>query len=86
MQSQEPRITWSQGRHGMEGHVGTYGKAFTIYWHTARSDPAWTLTSSLPGFVGREVKRDDQDELKAVAEQWLRDLVASLGAAFPGEG
>jgi hypothetical protein len=81
-----PLITWHEGAYtGFRGTVGTVRQAlFGISWHTIREDADWVLTSSLPGMHTARASDNDRAALYTLAEEWLAEWVASIGAQFPG--
>jgi hypothetical protein len=77
-----PRIRWERTGYGWNGSVGLVeGWPFQI-WGAVNSTGAWRLKSDLAGQQKRSLFRDDPDELKAEAERWLEEFIASLGASF----
>jgi len=80
----ETRIHWEQVLNGtFWGRVGTlYPAAFQVI-PPRQPGGMWTLGADLPGMEGRDCRDPDPDKLKAEAERWLSEFVASLGAVFP---
>lgn len=77
-------IRWEPNRtDGLLGYAGTLADpwVFQIF----RNDGRWMLMSQLPGDHSRH-RADDCDELKARAEELLREFAASIGAVFPEPG
>lgn len=77
----QPRLTWEQGK--FAGFTGRAGKVrlFTVGYRTVRSDPAYNLRCSLPGFDTKAWKDDDPKVLFAKAERLLETWLAQIGAA-----
>jgi hypothetical protein len=63
------------------GYVGTLEPLVFQIWRPSISSE-WTLTARLPGCGDKAVYGGGPDELKAEAERWLEEFVASLGASF----
>jgi hypothetical protein len=86
------RIRWEDdGRNSFEGYAGTWDWRLFDVWQTP-SDfgdavvGEWVLSTQLPGRFRRDRSHGrDPEPLKAEAEQWLSEFVASLGASFPKE-
>lgn len=85
------RIRWEDEPEGYavtsDGFIGPIGwrwRAFKIWNPDTRVDPRPFLTSDLPGW-DRSQHHGTPNELKAEAERWLSEFVASLGAVFPDE-
>jgi hypothetical protein len=78
------RIRWEpNGRGGFAGYVGSRDEpAFTIF-PPLYDDGEWSLACSLVLRAPGRCVSTDPDELKATAERWLSEFVASLGAVFP---
>ena len=80
----ETRIRWTQGvKSQWYGHIDGMSLRFGLFniWPWGRNEGPWELSTGLPGYLS--VKGDDPGRLKATAEQWLAEFVASLGAVFP---
>jgi len=77
-----PRILWNDGN-DYTGPVGVMGP-FAFFIVRVYAAEKWMLTAELPGLGRKQARSDDPDELKATAERWLEEFVASLGAVFPG--
>jgi hypothetical protein len=75
-------IRWSESSYGsLLGHVGTHEEwLFQIWRHEHGHE--WVLGAQIPGW-DRQDGRPEPDDLKPVAETWLREFVTSLGAVFP---
>lgn len=94
-----PRIRWHAGERGeivaWLGYAGTVNAAlFQILRPLKNSTPGhrfdeWALCATLPGAQGKAryayslEEPQAVEELKAQAEHWLEEFVASLGAIFP---
>ena len=79
--TETPRIRWEETEAGiLAGYVGTVGPALFFTWQPPQRDPLWVLTTDLPGMAAERRYKDNPEELKAEAEQWLSEFVASLGA------
>jgi hypothetical protein len=79
------RIRWEPTEHGgFIGHVGTLDPWVLQIWRPDDSG-VLRLDSTLPGQFGCHVENTDPKPLKAEAERWLEEFVASLGAVFPNE-
>ena len=81
------RIRWEDQPEpgGSIGYVGTLpGRAFTI-WPPLAKDEEWLLACALSDMAAKRCFGSGPDELKAEAERWLEQFVASLGAVFPPE-
>lgn len=79
-------ITWVQ--HGPYEWSGEVGGIPMFGLHASRPGGLWLLATSLPGMQQRaKVDREPGavDTCKRVAEAWLRDFVAGLGAIFKDE-
>lgn len=75
-QATDRRLTWEDGAYNScTGLAGGF-RLFSITWKSRRADPNWLMRCDLPGLAGREWKNDEQDVLKAEAEDllaaWLR--------------
>jgi len=87
--SETKRIRWSAGAEkwvtAWFGSVGIIDPhMFSILRPMVPGDE-WALSSDLPGYRSRVSYSEGPDELKATAERWLSEFVASLGAVFPAE-
>jgi hypothetical protein len=71
-------IRWNDTRNGS---TGTFGP-FTFIVSPLYTGEGYLLVPYIPGMEDRRA-RGDLDEVKAVAESWVREFVTSLGAVFP---
>jgi hypothetical protein len=77
-------IRWTGNDHGgYLGYAGSLGDWLYQIWKPDHDSDEWVLQSAT--MPGRPKVRygDDADELKAAAEELLREWASSLGAAFP---
>jgi hypothetical protein len=65
------------------GHVGLLPSHSFVIYSPEAGRTGLTVTSQLPGQQHHRCTGDRIGELKAVAEHWLEDHVAALGASFP---
>ena len=83
----EIRIRWSDEPASCivacTGSVGTVDPAVFQIFAPDHMAVEWILATSLPGMEESRSYRDGPAELKADAEGWLSEFVASLGAIFP---
>lgn len=80
------RIRWQKEDDGMTaGRIGTLGEP--LFWISPPEGPgkAHILTSSLPGWDKDIYPNGFVGDVKATAERWLAEFVASLGAVFKPE-
>lgn len=84
------RIRWeSDGRGGFEGYAGTFDRLLFDVWQSPNDSGEvvigeWVLSTQLPRPLGRPMPHGkDAAAMKAEAEKWLAEFVASLGAVFP---
>jgi hypothetical protein len=80
------RIGWVPTQYGgYTGHVGTLEPWLFQIWHPEPGkNHIWQLDTALPGmqFTRSGVRSGGVPTLKAEAEKWLAEFVASLGAEF----
>lgn len=77
-------IRWEPNGAGMlAGYVGTVGACLLEIFEPGARDKEWILQSFLHGQAGRLSYGTGPDELKARAEELLREFASSLGAVFP---
>jgi hypothetical protein len=81
------RIRWTGERRDTDpaftGSAGTVGPSLFQVYAPDGFAPQWILTTSFPGMEDKRSYADDPEALKAEAERWLEEFVASLGAIFP---
>lgn len=76
-----PRIRWTADKYGWNGYVGMVEPRSFQIW---KEEHRLVLSSGLLGqFTKVAVHPDDPEPLKAEAETWLTEFVASIGAQFP---
>jgi len=86
----ETRIRW-QDDHDSEtgaavGYVGAVASYVFKIWPPEDDDAEeWMLATALPGMAFKRADDADPEKLKAEAERWLEEFVASLGAIFPDQ-
>jgi hypothetical protein len=66
------------------GHVGLLPSHSFVIYSPEAGRTGLTVTSQLPGQQHHRYTGDRVGELKEVAEHWLEDHVAALGACFRG--
>jgi hypothetical protein len=64
------------------GHVGLLPSHSFVIYSPEAGRTGLTVTSQLPGQQHHRYISDRIGELKAVAEEWLEEYIASLGASF----
>jgi hypothetical protein len=69
----------------MTGSVGAFGTALFKIYPPDAADDVWILTTTLPGWNYLKHYGDSADALKPMAERWLTQFAASLGATFNEE-
>ena len=83
----EPRIRWQDdvlGSGEADGFTGTLDPPAFAIWKPPQAGGEWVLTSNLPGQEHDRGFDVAPGKLKAVAERWLAEFAASLGASFEG--
>lgn len=80
-------IRWEDNdRGGYLGYAGTLDDWFCQIWRPGLSDDEWVLQrAAMAGRVGKVCRGSDPDELKARAEELLREFASSVGAVFPDD-
>jgi hypothetical protein len=84
----ETRIRWEDCRGSLDaiasrGFVGALKHRPFIIYRPTYDDGQYRLLCLIGNRDGESLSADDPDELKATAERWLAEFVASLGAVFP---
>jgi len=75
------RLTWKPGPYSSHGGYAGGVHLFGIHYRTVRADPAYFLTTELPGFGRtRQWKHDDIEVLKDKAEKVLDNWLKLVGA------
>jgi hypothetical protein len=78
------RIRWEAIEYGgFAGLVGPLETQLFQIWQPDDRCTEWQLTTAFIGAGGGPIQGPDPDVLKAEAESWLKQFVASLGAVFP---
>lgn len=86
-----PRLRWYEGNAGdltaFRATVDTSSACLFKILRPSSGYPDWALVTQLPGAQSEARYAEDGPEaiekLKAEAERWLVECVASLGAVFP---